>query len=1021
VYRGVDPDIGRDVAIKVPRPEVLMSLEKIQRFSQEARAVSQLEHPNILPVYESQITEVVRYIAMPYIAGGSLGCWLATRREITPRQAAEITRQLAEGIAHSHERGILHRDVKPANVLLGPPDPASCMEPLSFVPKLTDFGLAKCEDAVPYDTTTGTVMGTTCYMAPEQARGSAREITARTDIYGVGAVLYELLTGVPPFQGENNFQTIQLILQKDPVSIQQIRRDIPNDLALICQTCLEKLQSARYATARALADDLARFLRGEPIAAHPATWRRNVAKWSRRHPAYVGTLITGLWGLLLMLGISLWYNSRLTDQLQIAEASRQSADRERELAQNNELTVRRRAYVSDMRNAKLNWDRGDVRHMLRLLDRYRPRNGQSDIRDFAWWYLWRECHESSRILGQHEKSATAVAITRSGDIAASGGADSVIRLWTLPAGRLIAELQGHESGAITSVSFSPTGERLASAGEDGTVRIWEVANGKELFVLRDHRSLVGCVAYSPHRDLIASGGTDGNVRLWNSETGTPEGVLAGHSEKVGCLAFHPSDPILISGSLDGTIRSWNLNDDRTGAHLQAQAVFDLNTHRESIHSSESYPRAIAIESNGNSLIIATTLREVVQIGLRNHIFGDVIRRNTEVNQPRALIWPREDGWLVGLANSQIRMANQQMPEQTLIALNGHFDAVLSIAASEDAKCLVSASRDGSVRYWPDFRGRTRIRATPAEIDSVTESPGCQSVQWCDEYLAADFQQQVSLFRMPERKLERTIPKGIRDHSLLSPSGKYLLIIKPDGFASCTCVEDGNVLWPSRILAEPQGLNVAIDKSDQWMAVTCGNDVLTVQSVPNGEVVQRLKHPTVVGQHLFLESEDASPRLMTMCIRGVLRFWDVPSGRLLQEHPLISVTPHGMGISKDRQFLAIESNDHKIRVWQLENMTEVASIPTDPKMAQVNNNHVHFLASETLAYYSGGISLWNIREDAELLAFPELSSNKGFAISPDGNQLATCINGAIYFIDGRPLVESEKQDRDVVDPTAPTWP
>lgn len=123
----------------------------------------------------------------------------------------------------------------------------------------------------------------------------------------------------------------------------------------------------------------------------------------------------------------------------------------------------------------------------------------------------------------------------------------------------------------------------------------------------------------------------------------------------------------------------------------------------------------------------------MQIGLQKLIFGDVIRRNTEVNQPRALIWPREDGWLVGLANSQIRMANQQMTEQTLITLNGHFDVALSIAASEDAKYLVSASQDGTVRYWPDFKGRMRIQVNPAEIDSVSESPVCHSVQWCDEY------------------------------------------------------------------------------------------------------------------------------------------------------------------------------------------------------------------------------------------------------------------------------------------------
>ena len=250
VFLGVDPEIGRQVAIKIPRPDLLSSPEAINRFLQEARAASQLEHPNILPVYESQSDGIVPYLVMPYIAGGSLAKWLAAHPRVPSRQAAEIVRQLAEGLSHSHDRGVLHRDVKPGNVLLASPDSANLAGELPFVPKLTDFGLAKCADFDRPETRTGALLGTMCYMAPEQAEGR-RDVTAQTDVYGLGAVLYELLAGSPPFRGGSDLETLERVRREEPPSLRSKRSDVPSDLDVICLKCLEKNPRNRYPSARA--------------------------------------------------------------------------------------------------------------------------------------------------------------------------------------------------------------------------------------------------------------------------------------------------------------------------------------------------------------------------------------------------------------------------------------------------------------------------------------------------------------------------------------------------------------------------------------------------------------------------------------------------------------------------------------------------------------------------------------------------------------------------------------------------
>ena len=293
VSQAYDPHLRREVALKVPRAEALLTPELRARFRHEAMAAAGLDHPNIVPVYEAGEEGPVCFIATAYCPGTTLAAWLRWRTVPVPfRVAAGLVATLAEAVEHAHRRGVLHRDLKPSNVLLEEPAPgAPAGDGSELVPRITDFGLAKLLDAWPAEdaaanlTVSGVIMGTPSYMAPEQAEGRGGAVGPAADIYSLGVILYEVLTGRPPFQADSALETLVQVRTQDPLPPSRLRPRLPRDLETICLKCLNKPPQARYPSAQALAEDLRRFLAALPIRARPTpAWERAI-KWVRRHPA----------------------------------------------------------------------------------------------------------------------------------------------------------------------------------------------------------------------------------------------------------------------------------------------------------------------------------------------------------------------------------------------------------------------------------------------------------------------------------------------------------------------------------------------------------------------------------------------------------------------------------------------------------------------------------------------------------------------------------------------------------------
>jgi serine/threonine protein kinase len=343
VYKARQVSLNRIVALKMVLAGQHARAEDLARFRTEAEAVARLQHPNIVQIYQVGEHDGCPFCALEFVNGTTLAKRLLGTPQ-PPRPAAHLIEILARAIHQAHQRGIVHRDLKPSNVLLAPPPDAgdglmTSGDPLGAeqyygIPKISDFGLAKQLDSeTASQTKSGTVLGTPSYMAPEQARGQGEEVGPPADVYALGAILYELLTGRPPFKAETLIHTLYQVTTEEPAPPRQLQPKLPRDLETICLRCLAKQPRRRYPSALALAEDLRRFLNGEPILARSHTTSERLWRWCRRNPVPASLLIT----VTLGSAFGMWHLTRLSNQIVRTTALESTAQQSDVLVEVNDI------------------------------------------------------------------------------------------------------------------------------------------------------------------------------------------------------------------------------------------------------------------------------------------------------------------------------------------------------------------------------------------------------------------------------------------------------------------------------------------------------------------------------------------------------------------------------------------------------------------------------------------------------------------------------------------------------------
>jgi WD40 repeat protein/serine/threonine protein kinase len=927
--------VRRRVALKVIKLG-MDTKQVIARFDAERQALAMMDSPNIAKVLDAGSTDTGRpFFVMELVRGLRITDY-CDQNNLSVKERLDLFLKVCQAIQHAHQKGVIHRDIKPSNILVTLHDG----EP---IPRVIDFGIAKATEG---RLTEGTVytqflhfVGTPAYMSPEQAEMSGLDVDTRSDIYSLGVLLYELLTGETPLDGQKLIasgidQMRKTIREKEAVSpsarlqtlagsnarrltsksvIRDARSAIHGDLDSIVLKCLEKDRRRRYETASALAADLQRHLNNEPVLARPQSTVYKLGKAFRRNRvAFIAVSAVAI-ALLLGATVSTWLAVK-------ARTAQRGLEAEKVTAQYN-------LYVANINLAGKAWGENNIDQLRKVLEETRlfPDRG------FEWYYWQRQAHLNLCTLRGHLDAVWSVAFSLDGQRLVTASDDHTARVWEAASGRELFKLVGH-TAKVKSAVFSRDGRFIVTAGDDHVARVWNVADQHEIFSLK-HTNRVTGVAFSPNGERIATASHDGTAKIWDAQNGRELLAFRGHTSNVLCVAFSPDGTHVVTGSEDRTARIW---DAATGTQ-----ILPIPGHGGRVLS-------VAFSPDGRRVLTGC---------------GDKIARVWDAGTGEHLLDLRTPGPVGGLAmspdgqriltgtwDSTAGLWNARTGKK-LLTIRADSMAVQSVAFSPDGERIVTTGGDGTAQIW--------------EIAAVEESLLVQESDWPAVAVA------------------------------ISPDGQQIVTAAgPDEISISTGNEAAQV-WDTASRNKAFTLNgheagitsVAYSPDRLWIVTGSVDQTARVWKASTGEPVQKLQGH--IGSVNSVGFSPDSRRIVTGGQDRTAKVWDAASGAKAFDLRWHTGTVTSAAFSPDGQWIAVGSLDETATLW------DASSGVKRGILQSTNLGHVQCVAfsPDSKRIVTGGwprtAIIWDVATGREIMSLiGHLSPVSSIAFSDNGRRIVT---------------------------------
>jgi WD40 repeat protein/tRNA A-37 threonylcarbamoyl transferase component Bud32 len=997
--------VKRRVALKVIKLG-MDTRQVVARFEAERQALALMDHPNIAKVLDAGATEAGRpFFVMELVKGIPITKY-CDQEKLATRERLDLFIKVCHAIQHAHQKGIIHRDIKPSNILVTLHDGVP-------VPKVIDFGIAKATQQELTEKTVYTQLqqfiGTPAYMSPEQAEMSGLDIDTRSDIYSLGVLLYELLTGSTPFDtqellksGLDEMRKIirerqpvrpstrlrQTALRVSPSPLSTLHSALSSDLDWIVMKCLEKDRTRRYDTANGLAMDIERHLKHEPVVARPPSVGYRLQKSFRRNKLVFTA--AGVVALALVLGVvvSSWQAIRATrarrdeaaarvradEAARVADSQRERAEKGEQNATESKLATEAYLYDADMGLAQQALAMNDLGRAKRLLNDHRPRPGEADLRGWEWRYLWRECRSDALSeLCRYSNSVYSVAYAPDGKtLAVAGFVKWFVEIWDVPGRRRIATLQANEGHLV---AFSPRGDLLAADNDQGGINIWQ-AGTTNLVRQIAHSGSVNALKFSPDGARLASLNRQGELAVWEVDRwaivrrvqGPRRGMGAMHS---GALDFSPDGKSLVIGYGDGNLRVVDLGTGSTNLSITA--------HPEIITAVAWSPKAPILASGSGYSGGPIRLWDADS----GKSIGALEGHTSWIT--RGLTFSADGRRLYSASADQTIRIWDVAQQRCLAVLRGSSDEVYGLALSPDGTTLASGSKDGALAFWsalPQSK-EEQPRLLPMEQGVAAFAPDSRVVAVSREGI-------VHLYDLAALEKVETIPAlGTNVQAVAySPDGTLIVSGSTNGWLRLwSCAE-------RRLLKEFPGLHGYVF----WLRFSGdGTRLLSADHQGYGDELICWNSRTwqqiwsLAASNSSVVSVSPDDRLaVTLWERlGQLDWWNSANGKLL----ISTATPHrqaigGVAFSPDGARAASVAQDGTVAVWDVSSFKPITTFK-----GHMQGAHSVAFSPDGRRLATGGssrdsVKLWDLATYRELVTLSGQGNLFWFAsFSPDGNWIA----------------------------------